>query len=174
MRRRFSSRVLMETHQLRKMLGQEDLTILHSCLNIRPNFDVKGDHVRSRIQGATFFSIEEQSCKESQLPLTLPTEYDFRAAMRAMDVRITDTIVCYDSLGMLAAPRVSWMLRTFGAKNVFVLNGTFDKWLKESLPTSEGEMGAFSRERSSSPASDAYDYRLQSKNVECYSSIRGK
>ena len=41
--------------------------------------------------------------------------------MKAMDIRITDTIVCYDFLGMLAAPRVSWMLRAFGAKNVFVL-----------------------------------------------------
>lgn len=44
--------------------------------------------------------------------------------MKAMDVRITDTIVCYDAIGMLAAPRVSWMLRAFGAKDVHVLNGT--------------------------------------------------
>ena len=44
--------------------------------------------------------------------------------MKAMDIRVTDTIVCYDFLGMLAAPRVSWMLRAFGAKNVFVLDQT--------------------------------------------------
>ena len=50
--------------------------------------------------------------------------------MKALDIRITDTIVCYDFLGMLAAPRVSWMLRTFGAKNVFVLNGS-ESHLKE-------------------------------------------
>ena len=58
--------------------------------------------------------------------------------MKAMDVRISDTIVCYDSFGMAAAPRVSWMFRMFGAKNVFILNGTFDKWLAEKLPISEG------------------------------------
>jgi thiosulfate/3-mercaptopyruvate sulfurtransferase len=58
-----------------------------------------------------------------------PSEECFRESMKAMDVRITDTIVCYDSIGMMAAPRVSWMLRAFGAKKVFVLNGTFNKWV---------------------------------------------
>lgn len=71
------------------------------------------------------------SCKDSSVPLTVPSEKAFRESMKQMDIRITDTIVCYDSLGMLAAPRVSWMLRTFGAKKVHVLNGTFQKWMSE-------------------------------------------
>mgnify|MGYP002630820353 CR=1 FL=1 len=55
--------------------------------------------------------------------------------MRAMDIRLTDTIVCYDAQGMMAAPRVSWMLRAFGARNVFVLDGTLKKWVREQMPT---------------------------------------
>jgi 3-mercaptopyruvate sulfurtransferase SseA len=35
---------------------------------------------------------------------------------------------------MVAAPRASWMLRAFGAKNVFVLNGTFLKWIEVKMP----------------------------------------
>lgn len=56
-----------------------------------------------------------------------------------MSIRMSDTVVVYDSFGMAAAPRVSWMLRTFGMKNVFVLNGTFDKWMAEGLPISKGQ-----------------------------------
>ena len=52
-----------------------------------------------------------------------------------MDIRITDTIICYDFLGMLAAPRVSWMLRAFGAKNVYVLDGSESQWKEEGLVT---------------------------------------
>jgi 3-mercaptopyruvate sulfurtransferase SseA len=55
--------------------------------------------------------------------------------MTAMDIRITDTIICYDFLGMLAAPRVSWMLRAFGAKSVFVLDGSESQWKEEGLVT---------------------------------------
>ena len=48
--------------------------------------------------------------------------------MEKFDVRINDTIVCYDSVNMYAAPRASWMLRAFGAKNVLVLDGAYQKW----------------------------------------------
>ena len=57
--------------------------------------------------------------------MNMPSEADFISAMKQMDVRIDDTIVCYDSLNMIVAPRVSWMMRAMGAKNVLVLNGTF-------------------------------------------------
>jgi thiosulfate/3-mercaptopyruvate sulfurtransferase len=60
----------------------------------------------------------------------LPSVSQFTAKMKEMDVRIDDTIVCYDSLNMVVAPRVSWMMRVFGAKNVYVLDGTFLKWIE--------------------------------------------
>lgn len=59
--------------------------------------------------------------------------------MRNMDVRINDTIVCYDKSDMLCAPRAFWMLKVFGASNVFILNGTFSKWKNENRPTESGE-----------------------------------
>ena len=92
--------------------------------------------------------------------------------MKAMDVRISDTIVCYDSFGMAAAPRVSWMFRMFGAKNVFILNGTFDKWLAEKLPISEGQESteAFKRKRPVTQG-PAYDYKLNSGAIETFKTI---
>ena len=97
--------------------------------------------------------------------------------MRAMDIRITDTIVCYDFLGMLAAPRVSWMLRAYGAQNVFVLDGTPKNWEKENIPICSGQdvdsISPFMRERITQPQEDDYDFKLNSGYVENYKSIRG-
>jgi thiosulfate/3-mercaptopyruvate sulfurtransferase len=48
--------------------------------------------------------------------------------MKKLDVRKSDTIVVYDKSGMLSAPRAFWMLKSFGASDVRILNGTFSKW----------------------------------------------
>ena len=55
----------------------------------------------------------------------LPTEQQFRDIMTEIDVRTNDIIVCYDKAGMLSAPRALWMFKTYGAKNVYLLNGTY-------------------------------------------------
>ena len=124
------------------------MSILHACRN-QPNYDVKKAHITSRIKDSIYFSIDETACQESDIPLMLPSEKVFRETMMKMDVRITDTIVCYDSLGMLAAPRISWMLRAFGAKNVHVLNGCLYQWKRDQLPISQGQQDneAFARKR---------------------------
>jgi len=58
----------------------------------------------------------------------MPTEQHFREQMRKLDVRKNDAIVCYDKVGMLSAPRAFWMLKGFGAPNVYLLNGSFKMW----------------------------------------------
>ena len=76
-----------------------------------------------------FISVDASSWNEMTSVEKTLAESDFIEKMKEMDVRVDDTIVCYDSLNMIIAPRVSWMMRAFGAKNVFVLNGTFLKWI---------------------------------------------
>ena len=58
--------------------------------------------------------------------------------MEELDVRVDDTIVCYDSRDIFTSPRASWMLRAYGAKDVRVLDGAFGKWVNEGLPVVEG------------------------------------
>lgn len=40
---------------------------------------------------------------------------------------------------MLTAPRTHWMFKTYGVKDVFILDGTFSKWQSEGLPIESGE-----------------------------------
>ena len=78
--------------------------------------------------------------------------------MKQLDVRKSDIIVCYDK-GMISAPRAYFMLKAFGAPNVYVLNGMFKKWSKEGKPVEEGDKEtAWARKRESKPLEDDYDY----------------
>ena len=45
-------------------------------------------------------------------------------------------IVVYDGIGMRSAPRVWWMFRMFGVKDVVVLDGGLPKWESENRPVS--------------------------------------
>jgi len=51
--------------------------------------------------------------------------------MRKLNIKKSDLIVVYDKLGMISAPRAFWVMRTFGAPNVRILNGAFNKWQGE-------------------------------------------
>ncbi len=68
----------------------------------------------------------------------LPTPEAFSAAMSALGVSDTATIVVYEQEGVYSAPRARWMLRTFGAPNVYLLDGGLRAWLEAALPIESG------------------------------------
>lgn len=86
-----------------------------------------------------------------------------------MGVKKTDTIVCYDSLNMLAAPRVSWMMRAYGAKNVFVMNGPFQKWVNEGKEFQDGTSGAFAKKVD---VWEGFDFKLDPKMVRSFEQMK--
>ena len=51
----------------------------------------------------------------------LPDEKGFCEAMRRLDIRKSDRIICYDNAGMLGGARAFWMFKVFGAKRVQLL-----------------------------------------------------
>ena len=51
----------------------------------------------------------------------------------------TDTVVVYDKIGMISAPRAFWLLKTFGVQNVMILNGSFLKWAAEKREVESGD-----------------------------------
>lgn len=65
--------------------------------------------------GSLFFDLEALSDPKAEFPLMMPTTEQFVHHMKMLDIRIKDTIVCYDKIGMISAPRAYYMFKTFGA-----------------------------------------------------------
>lgn len=116
----------------------QNLSILNASLRMSDQ-DPKADHIAERIKGSVFFDIEDLSDPANPVPLMLPPLNIFQFMMKSLDVRKNDTIVCYDKIGMISAPRAFWMFKVFGAPNVYILNGTFSKWKAEGRPTESGD-----------------------------------
>jgi len=102
--------------------------------------DAHAEYIAGHIPGAVFFDIETIADDTTDLPHMLPGPAQFSAAMGALGIAETDTIVVYDSLGLNSAPRVWWTFRIFGAKNVFILDGGFPAWKAEGRKVETGEV----------------------------------
>ncbi len=93
------------------------------------------EYDQEHIPGAVFFDQDRIADKDSGLPHTLPSPEFFAQHVGAMGITANETIVVYDGPGMFSAPRVWWMFRVMGVKNVYVLDGGFDGWKKAGYPT---------------------------------------
>jgi thiosulfate/3-mercaptopyruvate sulfurtransferase len=107
-------------------------------VGVTPPVDTRSRYLDKHIPGAVFFDIEELSDHSTPLPHMLPTPEDFSRSMLSLGVGDNMTIVVYEQEGVFSAPRAWWMLRTFGAQHVHVLNGGLRAWIEAGLPTESG------------------------------------
>lgn len=92
------------------------------------------EYEAGHIPGAVFFDHDAVVDASSDLPHTLPDAATFGAALSDLGVSDKDTIVVYDGLGVFSAPRLWWLLRTFGARDVRILEGGFPTWSDGGYP----------------------------------------
>ena len=132
-------------------------------------------HLKVRIPGAVFLSMPMIEDGKSKYSHTIPSNDQFSLAMEKLGVRKSDTIVCYDNANHVVSARVSWMLRSFGASKVSVLNGTLYKWLSEKRPIDEiqDKDSAFSLNqlRTDQPKPDDFDYKLNESKYASYEDV---
>jgi thiosulfate/3-mercaptopyruvate sulfurtransferase len=102
--------------------------------------DARAEYLAGHIPGAVFFDINAVADHSTDLPHMMPGPAQFAEAVGALGIADTDTIVVYDGLGLFSAPRVWWTFRTFGATNVFILDGGMPAWKAEGRPTEAGEV----------------------------------
>ncbi len=100
--------------------------------------DAAAEYLAGHIPGAVRFDIDEIADHSNPLPHMLPDAVEFARAVGALGIAETDTIVVYDGVGLGGSPRVWWTFRTFGAKNVFILDGGLLKWTAEGRPLEAG------------------------------------
>lgn len=102
------------------------------------NRDGEKEFLERHIPGAAYFDINRIADTSTTLPHMMPSAEFFSEEAGRLGVGDGMTIVVYDGSGLFAAPRVWWTFRTMGAKDVFVLDGGFPKWLAEGRPTESG------------------------------------
>ena len=134
---------LVSTDWLHDRLKAPDLAVLDASWYLpAQNRDGKAEYLVRHIPGAVHFDIEEISDRSSSLPHMMPPPEQFARQMGELGIGDRMTIVVYDGAGLFCAPRVWWMLRVFGARDVRILDGGFPKWLSEGRPI---ELGAVKR-----------------------------
>lgn len=131
---------LVSTGWLANHLGEPDLVVVDSSWHM-PATSRSGreEYLQAHVPGARFFDIDELSDHSNPAPHMLPNVAEFSAAMERLGVGSDDRIIVYDNSPIRTASRGWFTLRHFGARKVALLDGGFQKWLAEGLPTESGE-----------------------------------
>jgi thiosulfate/3-mercaptopyruvate sulfurtransferase len=131
---------LVSTDWLAQHLGEPDLIIVDSSWHMAASGRRgREEYLEAHIPGARFLDIDAVSDRSKSAPHMLPSAEEFGTAMERLGIGRGDRIVVYDNSSVRTAARGWFMLRHFGASNVAVLDGGFQKWLAEDRPTESGE-----------------------------------
>ncbi|WP_449257351.1 3-mercaptopyruvate sulfurtransferase [Bosea sp. (in: a-proteobacteria)] len=131
--------VFVSTDWLAEHLDAPDVVVVDGSWYLPAHGrDPHAEFAERRIPGAVHFDIDAVKDTASSLPHMLPRAEDFAAAVGAMGIGDGMRIVVYDGLGLFSAPRVRWTFRSFGAKDVVILEGGFPKWQAEGRPIEHG------------------------------------
>ena len=134
-----SNDVFVSTEWLAERLNAPDIVVVDGSWYLPAHArDPAAEYAERRIPGAVRFDIDTVKDAKSDLPHMLPRPDAFAAAVGAMGIGDGMRIVVYDGLGLFSAARVRWTFKTFGAKDVVILEGGFPKWQAEGHPIEEG------------------------------------
>jgi len=76
------------------------------------------------IKGARFFDFDQTVCAPgSELPHMMPDAERFTREVQKLGLNRDSVVVIYDSIGMVTAPRVWWMLKSMGFDACALLDG---------------------------------------------------
>lgn len=88
-----------------------------------------------KIKGARIFDSENVFVdSEKEVPNMFPTEEKFTKECQRLGINNDSLIVVYDNLGIYMSPRVWWMFKSMGHKNIAVLDGGLSAWKKLNFP----------------------------------------
>ena len=136
-----ASQWLKSTQWLADRLGHKKVVPVDGSFYLpTQNRDARAEYLAAHVPGAVFFDINAVADHSTDLPHMMPGPNQFADAAGALGISETDTVVVYDGLGLFSAPRVWWTFRTFGAQNVFILDGGMPAWKSEGRPTEAGEV----------------------------------
>ena len=131
---------LVSTEWLEEHLEDPDLVVVDASWHM-PATGRSGreEYVEAHIPGARFLDIDAVSDRSSPAPHMLPPAQEFGEAMGRLGITRENRIVVYDNSPTRTAARGWFMFRHFGARQVAILDGGFQKWVAEGRTTENGE-----------------------------------
>jgi thiosulfate/3-mercaptopyruvate sulfurtransferase len=132
---------LVTTSWLAGRLEDPGVVVLDATLppvGVTPPVDTRARYDAGHIPGAVFFDIEELSDRPNRLPHMLPPAEVFARNVSALGIGDQMDIVIYEQEGVFSGPRAWWTIKTFGAQNVYLLDGGLRAWIEAGLPTHSG------------------------------------
>ena len=137
---------LIDTEALARGLNNPDLRVFDCTTHLIPDpkttyqaVPARADFEKGHIPGAQFIDLQADLSDGSQrLRFMLPSAEAFAAGMNRFGVGEGTRVVLYSTANPWWATRVWWLLRVFGFDNAAVLNGGWQKWVRESRPVETG------------------------------------
>ena len=131
---------LVTTEWLANELGASDLRIVDATyVDAATARDAAAEYEAAHIPGAVFMNLGELRDTDSDLPMMLPSAEKFASRMQSLGLGDGSRIVLYDSSPWHTSARAWWMLNTFGAHDVAILDGGLAKWQAEGRDTATGK-----------------------------------
>src|SRR5918998_540293 len=130
---------LVSTEWLAGELGAPDLRVIDATLFMPGSGrDARAEYEAEHVPGAVFLDLEEVVDSTNPAPHMLPPEPKFASRMQTLGLRDGSRFVVYDNSPIRSAARAWWMLKTFGAHYVAILDGGLQKWKAEGRPLESG------------------------------------
>ena len=140
---------LIDTQQLAAALGRTNLRVYDCTTYLDPTppgsddpyvaRPGRGTFEEAHIPGADFLDLQgEFSDATTRLRFMMPPTAQLEAAFARHGLGRGTRVVLYSIGTMMWATRFWWMLKAHGFDDAAVLNGGFDKWQAEGLPTERG------------------------------------
>lgn len=162
---------IVSCNWLHQNLHLENLIVLDTSVN------TEDSRLAECIPNSIHFDLKVKfTDSKAKFPNTIPSKEQFETEARRLRINNDSVIVVYDNKGIYWSARVWWLFKTFGFKNIAVLDGGLPEWKKEGYEMQQGykstrfKMGDFSAEYNTSKMLYYRDMREASKN-EAYKII---
>ena len=129
------SRSLISAEWLYRNLANESIVLLDATIpKVGAGVQEKTEEIMG-IPGARFFDLKGTFRDlKHEMPNTLPDPGYFQQEVRKLGINKNSCVIVYDKIGMYSSPRVWWLFKVMGHKNVGVLNGGLPNWVNIGYP----------------------------------------
>lgn len=132
--------ILVSTDWLAENMGASDLRIVDATYFLEGmGRDAAAEYEAQHIPGAVYLNLDELVDSNDSRPNMVPPPEKFASRMQALGLGDGSRIVLYDNSPLKSAARAWWLLETFGAPNIAILDGGLGKWLAEGRETESGK-----------------------------------